>query len=111
MPALRLEHDDGIAIVTIDLPGESVNKVTAALRTEFAELFGRIENAAARRYEEAFGFRYCVFVNGRSRPARVPELVAGVTRDAASGRERAVHSGSRALLARQSRPGVGPGPA
>ena len=36
MPALRLEHDDGIAIVTIDLPGESVNKVTAALRTEFA---------------------------------------------------------------------------
>jgi 3-hydroxyacyl-CoA dehydrogenase/enoyl-CoA hydratase/3-hydroxybutyryl-CoA epimerase len=44
MPALRLDHDDGIAIVTIDLPGESVNKVTAALRTEFAELFGRIES-------------------------------------------------------------------
>ena len=44
MSALRLEHDDGIAIVTIDLPGESVNKVSAALRTEFAELFGGIES-------------------------------------------------------------------
>jgi 3-hydroxyacyl-CoA dehydrogenase/enoyl-CoA hydratase/3-hydroxybutyryl-CoA epimerase len=44
MTALKLEHDDGIAIVTIDLPGESVNKVTAALRTEFAELFGSIES-------------------------------------------------------------------
>jgi 3-hydroxyacyl-CoA dehydrogenase/enoyl-CoA hydratase/3-hydroxybutyryl-CoA epimerase len=44
MPALRLEHEDGIAIITIDLPGEPVNKVTAALRTEFAELFGRIES-------------------------------------------------------------------
>jgi 3-hydroxyacyl-CoA dehydrogenase / enoyl-CoA hydratase / 3-hydroxybutyryl-CoA epimerase len=43
MPALRLEQDNGITIVTIDLPGEPVNKVTAALRTEFAELFGRIE--------------------------------------------------------------------
>ncbi|HEU4723238.1 MAG TPA: 3-hydroxyacyl-CoA dehydrogenase NAD-binding domain-containing protein, partial [Gemmatimonadaceae bacterium] len=44
MPALRLEHQNGIAIVTIDLPGEPVNKVTAGLRTEFAELFGRIES-------------------------------------------------------------------
>ena len=44
MQALRLEHQDGIAIVTIDLPGEPVNKVTATLRTEFAELFGRIES-------------------------------------------------------------------
>jgi len=43
MPALRLEQDNGITIVTIDLPSEPVNKVTAALRTEFAELFGRIE--------------------------------------------------------------------
>ena len=44
MNALRLEHDDGVAIVTIDLPGEPVNKITAGLRTEFAELFGRIES-------------------------------------------------------------------
>ena len=45
--ALTLEHTDGIAIVTIDLPGESVNKVTAALRAEFGELFGHIESDTA----------------------------------------------------------------
>jgi 3-hydroxyacyl-CoA dehydrogenase/enoyl-CoA hydratase/3-hydroxybutyryl-CoA epimerase len=44
MPALRLDHDNGIAIITIDLPAEPVNKVTAGLRAEFAELFGRIES-------------------------------------------------------------------
>jgi 3-hydroxyacyl-CoA dehydrogenase/enoyl-CoA hydratase/3-hydroxybutyryl-CoA epimerase len=42
--ALHVDHEDGIAIVTIDLPAEPVNKVTAALRTEFAELFGHIES-------------------------------------------------------------------
>jgi 3-hydroxyacyl-CoA dehydrogenase / enoyl-CoA hydratase / 3-hydroxybutyryl-CoA epimerase len=46
MHTLRLDHEDGIAIITIDLPGESVNKVTAAMRAEFAELFGRIESDA-----------------------------------------------------------------
>ena len=29
-------------------------------------------------YEERFGFRYCVFVNGRSRPALVPLLEAAL---------------------------------
>src|SRR4029078_7951352 len=43
-PALSLVHEDGFAIVTVDLPGEPVNKVTAALRAEFGELFGRIES-------------------------------------------------------------------
>ena len=42
-PALQLEFEDGIALVTIDLPGEPVNKVTASLRAEFGQLFGRIE--------------------------------------------------------------------
>ncbi len=40
--ALRLEHVDGIAVVTIDLPGEPVNKVTAGLRADFATLFDQI---------------------------------------------------------------------
>ena len=43
MSSLKLEHVDGIAVVTIDLASEPVNKVTAGLRVEFAELFGRIE--------------------------------------------------------------------
>ena len=43
MPALTLEHVDGIAVVTIDLPGEPVNKVTAGLRAEFASMFAQLE--------------------------------------------------------------------
>ena len=40
--ALTLEHVDGIAVVTIDLPGEPVNKVTAGLRADFASLFDEL---------------------------------------------------------------------
>ena len=43
-----------------------------------------------REYEARFGFRYCVFVNGRSRPALVPELEAALRRDRDSERERAL---------------------
>jgi 3-hydroxyacyl-CoA dehydrogenase/enoyl-CoA hydratase/3-hydroxybutyryl-CoA epimerase len=43
MGALTLQHDDGIAVVTIDLPGEQVNTVTAGLRAEFAALFAQLE--------------------------------------------------------------------
>ncbi|HEY2065603.1 MAG TPA: enoyl-CoA hydratase-related protein, partial [Gemmatimonadaceae bacterium] len=41
--ALRVENVDGVAVVTIDLPGEPVNKVTAALRAEFSQMFARLE--------------------------------------------------------------------
>jgi 3-hydroxyacyl-CoA dehydrogenase/enoyl-CoA hydratase/3-hydroxybutyryl-CoA epimerase len=41
--ALNLELVDGIAVVTIDLPGEPVNKVTGSLRADFAEMFDRLE--------------------------------------------------------------------
>ena len=47
--ALTLEHVDGIAVVTIDLPGEPVNKVTAALRAEFAATFDRLSADSAVR--------------------------------------------------------------
>jgi 3-hydroxyacyl-CoA dehydrogenase/enoyl-CoA hydratase/3-hydroxybutyryl-CoA epimerase len=43
MPALTFQNVDGVAVITIDLPGEPVNKVTAGLREEFAALFGRLE--------------------------------------------------------------------
>ena len=43
MQTLRLDTEDGIAVITIDLQGEPVNKVTATMRAEFAELFGRVE--------------------------------------------------------------------
>ena len=40
--ALTLEHVDGIAVVTIDLPNEPVNKVTAGLRADFATMFDQL---------------------------------------------------------------------
>jgi 3-hydroxyacyl-CoA dehydrogenase/enoyl-CoA hydratase/3-hydroxybutyryl-CoA epimerase len=40
--ALTLEHVDGVAVVTIDLPGEPVNKVTAGLRADFAAIFDQL---------------------------------------------------------------------
>ena len=43
MRTLTVQTVDGIAVVTIDLPGEPVNKVTAELRAEFAEMFARME--------------------------------------------------------------------
>ena len=49
MSSLKLEHVDGIAVVTIDLPGEPVNKVTARLRAEFAEMFALLEGDTSIR--------------------------------------------------------------
>jgi 3-hydroxyacyl-CoA dehydrogenase / enoyl-CoA hydratase / 3-hydroxybutyryl-CoA epimerase len=47
--ALNLEVVDGVAVVTIDLPGEPVNKVTASLRAAFAELFDTLEGDSSVR--------------------------------------------------------------
>ena len=47
--ALNLDLVDGIAVVTIDLPGESVNKVTGALRIAFAEMFEQLDGDSAVR--------------------------------------------------------------
>ena len=49
MSSLKLEHVDGIAVVTIDLVGEPVNKVTMALRAEFAEMFNLLEGDSSIR--------------------------------------------------------------
>lgn len=49
MSSLKLERVDGIAVITIDLVGEPVNKVTASLRAEFAEMFGLLEGDGSIR--------------------------------------------------------------
>ena len=41
--ALRTEITDGVAVVTFDLPGESVNKFNSAVKDEFNVLFDRLE--------------------------------------------------------------------
>ena len=47
MTALTVEMTDGIAVVTIDLPGEPVNKFSAAVIAEFDELMTQIEGNTA----------------------------------------------------------------
>jgi 3-hydroxyacyl-CoA dehydrogenase / enoyl-CoA hydratase / 3-hydroxybutyryl-CoA epimerase len=47
MRALSTTVVDGLAVVTLDLPGESINKVTRALRTEFGQLFDQLERDPA----------------------------------------------------------------
>ena len=42
-PALSVEVSDGIAVVTFDLPNESVNKLTRLVKDEFVELVSRLE--------------------------------------------------------------------
>ena len=49
MPALTVRHADGVAIITIDLPNEPVNKVTAGLRAEFASMFPKLESDSTVR--------------------------------------------------------------
>jgi 2-oxo-4-hydroxy-4-carboxy-5-ureidoimidazoline decarboxylase len=43
-----------------------------------------------REYEWRFGFRYCVFVAGRSRAELLPEMAAALTRERASELSRAL---------------------
>ncbi len=41
--ALTLDRQDGIGIITFDLPGESINKITRGVRGEFVALFDELE--------------------------------------------------------------------
>ena len=56
---------------------------------ETAEAVDALERLNAE-YEARFGFRYCVYVAGRSRAALVPELEAAFGRERAAERERAI---------------------
>lgn len=58
---------------------QSYDRETAAAATSatLAEALERANDA----YEAHFGFRYCVFVAGRSREALMPDLTAALARD------------------------------
>ena len=47
MTAVTLEVTDGVAVLTLDLPGESVNKFTPSVIEEFRALLARIESDQA----------------------------------------------------------------
>jgi len=46
-PALSIEVTDGVAVVTFDLPNESVNKLSRAVKDEFVALVTRLERDPA----------------------------------------------------------------
>src|SRR5436305_4429189 len=56
-PALSVEVTDGIAVITFDLPNESVNKLNRAVKDEFVALVSRLE-----RDTEVHG---AVFISGK----------------------------------------------
>ncbi|HUO52880.1 MAG TPA: fatty acid oxidation complex subunit alpha FadJ [Gemmatimonadaceae bacterium] len=45
-PALRVDVEDGVAVITFDLPGESVNKFSAGVVEEFAAVIDRLQRDA-----------------------------------------------------------------
>jgi enoyl-CoA hydratase/carnithine racemase len=45
--ALTWENVDGVAVVTFDLPGESVNKITQAVKDEFIATFETLAHLGA----------------------------------------------------------------
>lgn len=44
MPALRVDIEEQIAVITFDLPDESVNKLSRAVKDEFVSVLDRLEN-------------------------------------------------------------------
>jgi 3-hydroxyacyl-CoA dehydrogenase / enoyl-CoA hydratase / 3-hydroxybutyryl-CoA epimerase len=56
-PALSVEVTDGIAIITFDLPNESVNKLNRAVKDEFVALVSRLERDTA--------VQAAVFISGK----------------------------------------------
>jgi 3-hydroxyacyl-CoA dehydrogenase/enoyl-CoA hydratase/3-hydroxybutyryl-CoA epimerase len=92
MTALRLEQEDGVAVVTIDLPGEPVNKVTAGLRTEFAEMFALLEGDPSLRAVVLASGKADTWIAG----ADIDELLAVSSAEEAE----ALSRGGQELLAR-----------
>jgi 3-hydroxyacyl-CoA dehydrogenase/enoyl-CoA hydratase/3-hydroxybutyryl-CoA epimerase len=44
MPAFRVEIEEQIAVVTLDVPGESLNTISRAVKDEFVAVLNRLEN-------------------------------------------------------------------
>ncbi len=70
--ALTTAVEDGIAVVTLDLPGESINKFSRSVRNEFAALLTELEGDAAVRAVVVISGKPDIFVAG----ADIQEFVA-----------------------------------
>jgi 2-oxo-4-hydroxy-4-carboxy--5-ureidoimidazoline (OHCU) decarboxylase len=72
---------------------------------ETADAVDALERLNAE-YEARFGFRFCIYVAGRSPAALVPELEAALGRERASERERAIRDVVAIARDRYARQGV-----
>ncbi|MEO7985739.1 MAG: fatty acid oxidation complex subunit alpha FadJ [Gemmatimonadales bacterium] len=79
MSALTTAIEDGIAVVTFDLPGESVNKLTAATKVEFEALLIQLRDDASIRAAVLISGKPDTFIAG----ADIEEFTALTTRAAA----------------------------
>ncbi len=79
MSALTTVIEDGIAVVTFDLPGEPVNKLTAATKVEFEALLIRLRDDASIRAAVLISGKPDTFIAG----ADIEEFTALTTRAAA----------------------------
>ncbi len=70
--ALTTTVEDGVAVVTLDLPGESVNKLSRAVREEFEATFDALERDGAVRAVVVISGKEDMFVAG----ADIEEFVA-----------------------------------
>jgi 3-hydroxyacyl-CoA dehydrogenase / enoyl-CoA hydratase / 3-hydroxybutyryl-CoA epimerase len=77
--ALTTSVEDGIAVVTFDLPGESVNKLNAAVKVEFEALLIRLRDDATIRAAVLISGKVDTFIAG----ADIEEFTALTTRGAA----------------------------
>jgi 2-oxo-4-hydroxy-4-carboxy--5-ureidoimidazoline (OHCU) decarboxylase len=85
--ALAMPEDEKIELIDahprLGAPPASVSALShheQGYDRETTEAIGELERLN-REYEARFGFRFCVFVNGRSRPELVPVLEAALNAD------------------------------
>jgi 3-hydroxyacyl-CoA dehydrogenase/enoyl-CoA hydratase/3-hydroxybutyryl-CoA epimerase len=64
MPAFTTQNENGIAVVTFDLPGEPVNKLTAAVRVELEALLNQLRDDAAVRAAVLISAKPDTFIAG-----------------------------------------------
>jgi 3-hydroxyacyl-CoA dehydrogenase/enoyl-CoA hydratase/3-hydroxybutyryl-CoA epimerase len=94
--ALKVEVADGIATVTFDLPGESVNKFTRGVVAEFAALMDRFDQEDAIRAAILVSAKHDVWVAGADVEEflsfRSPDQATEMSRTAQALADRVEHS-------------------
>lgn len=96
--ALEMPEDEQVELIDahprLGAPPESVSDMSFREQGYDRETRDAVEalDRLNEAYESRFGFRYCVFVDGRSRAALVPELERALAADRAAELKRALRA-------------------